>query len=200
MFAQGWSKHPTIGYDRQLVLKNACQHCGGLCQRVCKYDAIAYFGEKIQITINRTKCTYPKCTICVDRCPQKSIEITPDRVVIHNSCEAEALCWGICPENAIEVPNMAAVQLKKAWWFQESGLPEMQAGQGGPAGAGGSGGQGGQGAPGAMMFGDPTSNPRVRSLVRKEDDEHSFQIMFIQSYPRVPIKKDLWPYHMDDES
>jgi ferredoxin len=45
MNALDWSVHPTIGQNYPLVVKQACQHCGGLCQEVCKYDAIAYFGE-----------------------------------------------------------------------------------------------------------------------------------------------------------
>ena len=45
MNALDWSVHPTIGQNYPLVVKQACQHCGGLCQEVCRYDAIAYFGE-----------------------------------------------------------------------------------------------------------------------------------------------------------
>lgn len=45
MNALDWSVHPTIGQNYPLVVKQACQHCGGLCREVCKYDAIAYFGE-----------------------------------------------------------------------------------------------------------------------------------------------------------
>jgi ferredoxin len=200
MFAQDWSKHPTIAQTSPLVVKNACQHCGGMCQRVCDYDAIAYFGEKIHITINKNKCIYPKCTICSDLCTMSAIDLTKNPPVIHNRCEAEGLCWGVCPYNAIEVPNMAEVQLKKAWWFNEIGMAPM--GQGGPGGPGGSMGQGapgGQGMPGGGM-GGPESSPRFRNLVRKEDEEHSFQVMFITDYPRVPIKSDLWVEHRDDPS
>jgi ferredoxin/flavodoxin len=45
MDALDWSVHPTIGQNYPLVVKQACQHCGALCQEVCRYDAIAYFGE-----------------------------------------------------------------------------------------------------------------------------------------------------------
>ena len=45
MNALDWSVHPTIGQNYPLVVKQACQHCGGLCQEVCRYDAIAYLGE-----------------------------------------------------------------------------------------------------------------------------------------------------------
>lgn len=46
MNALDWSVHPSIGQDYPLVVKQACQHCGGLCREVCRYDAIAYFGEQ----------------------------------------------------------------------------------------------------------------------------------------------------------
>jgi ferredoxin len=198
LFAQDWSVHPKIGQAYPLVVKNACAHCGGLCQRVCRYDAIAYLGEKIHLIINTSKCAYPKCTICSDLCHQKSIDLTKNPPVIHNNCEAEALCWGVCPYNAIEVPNMAEVQLKKAWWFKEIGMGAMT--PNGPAmNQGMAGGRTGSGGGGAPMSG-PESSPRFRSLVRKEDEEHSFQVMFITKYPRVPIKSDLWPEHIDDNS
>jgi len=193
MFAQDWSKHPTIGQVSPLVVKNACQHCGGLCQRVCDYDAIAYFGEKIQLTINKNKCVYPKCTICSDLCTMSAIDLTKNPPIFHNRCEAEGLCWGVCPYNAIEIPNMAEVQLKKAWWFHDSGM--ASSGQGSPMGQK----RGGVGFDSSVMS-ELESNPRFRSLVRKEDNENSFEILFITSYPRIPIKKDLWPDHMDDES
>jgi len=52
MDALDWGVHPTIGQNYPLVVKQACQHCGALCQEVCKYDAIAYFGESKRRTQN----------------------------------------------------------------------------------------------------------------------------------------------------
>lgn len=182
---------PTVS---PLILKEACQHCGGLCQRVCQYDAIAYEGEKVKIEINTEKCTYPTCTICADECPQDAIDLTQTPPVIHNRCEAECLCWGVCPENAIEVPNMAAIQLKKGWYLQsggalpEGGMPGMGEMEGGPGG-------GDEGF--AMMMQHPA---RYRDLMRREDQQNSMGIMFLTEYPRVPINKTLWPYHIDEES
>jgi ferredoxin/flavodoxin len=184
---------PTVS---PLILKEACQHCGGMCQRVCNYDAVAYEGEKIKIEINPKKCTYPKCTICSDECPQSAIDLTkfPD-VVIHNRCEAEGLCWGVCPENAIEAPNMAAIQLKKAWYLKNGmGGPAGMPAGGAPGQAAGAGGPGGGQAPGGMMMRHPA---RFRSLVRKEDEEQAVGILFVTKYPRVPINKKLWPYEVE---
>ncbi len=178
---------PTVS---PLILKEACQHCGGMCQRVCNYDAIAYEGEKIKIEINTKKCTYPKCTICADECPQDAIDLTKSPPVIHNRCEAEGLCWGVCPENAIEAPNMAAIQMKKGWWLKSMTMPG-----GGPGGAGGPGGGGEGGMPGGMMM---MQHPaRFRQLVRKEDEESATGILYITKYPRVPINKKLWPYSIE---
>jgi ferredoxin len=165
-----------------VVLKEACQHCGGLCERVCRYDAISYAGEKIKLVVNMTKCTYPKCTECIDNCPQDSIDFSVNPPVIHNHCEAAGLCWGVCPENAIEVPNMAEVQLKKGWWFRNRSFgPQPQAGEAEKVPAGGH-----------------PSLPKFRPLIRDEDIGTKGMVMFFTEYPRVPIKKELWPYDVDE--
>jgi len=208
IFAQDLTKRPDSTPISPLILKEACQHCGGICQRVCLYDAIAYAGEKIQITVNTKKCTYPKCTACIDECPQSCMDFARyPQVVIHNHCEAEGLCWGICPENAIEVPNMAEIQLKKAWWFQGGrgmsgggrgegpGGPTPGEGRGGGPGSPMPGGGKGEGGPmPGMMMRQPA---RFRNLVRREDEETAVGILYITDYPRVPVNKTLWPYHLD---
>jgi ferredoxin/flavodoxin len=194
LFILGSSTGPTTTVS-PLILKEACQHCGGICQRVCNYDAIAYEGEKIKLEINTKKCTYPKCTACIDNCPQDCMDFAKyPQVVIHNRCEAEGLCWGVCPENAIDVPNMAEIQMKKAWYFKGGmGMPG-----GGRGGAPGQpmpgGGRGGGGEMPAMMMQQPA---RFRSLVRREDEETAIGILYITDYPRVPINKALWPYHIE---
>jgi hypothetical protein len=38
---------------------------------------------------------------------------------------------------------------------------------------------------------------RFRNLVRREDEEAAVGILYITKYPRVPINKTLWPYHID---
>jgi ferredoxin len=180
---------PTV---TPLILKEGCQHCGGLCQRVCRYDAIAYEGEKIKIEINTQKCTYPKCTVCADKCPQDAIDLTQTPPVVHNHCEAEGLCWGVCPENAIEVPNMAAIQLKKGWYLKSGmGLPE---GGGAPPGMG----EPGHGGPEGEMMMMMHHPPRFRELVIPEEQKNGIGVMFITEYPRVPINESLWPYDVKE--
>ena len=40
--------------------------------------------------------------------------------------------------------------------------------------------------------------PGFRQLVKPEEIGSKGQVMFFTEYPRVPIKKELWPYEMDD--
>jgi NAD-dependent dihydropyrimidine dehydrogenase PreA subunit/flavodoxin len=182
-----------------LVLKEACQHCGGICERVCLYDAIAYTmdnQERVFHKIDMTKCTYPKCTICADECPQNAIDLTKKPPVIHNCCENESLCWGVCPENAIEATGTSTGR-----------------GGGGASGQGpmaeGPGGRGEMGQGQAPMPGGPVGpggtaqNPgpvgtytaRFRPLIQEECTIG--RVSELTAYPRIPIIKTLWPYHLD---
>jgi ferredoxin len=130
-----------------VILKEACQRCGGLCERVCYYGAIAYVGTKgvrVFQSVDKTKCTYPKCTECMDLCPQQSIDITKTPAVVQNWCENESLCWGVCPVDAISfTPTSMHI---------DEGAGDRLMGQG-PGGAGGEGGRGGMGQ--ASMAGGP---------------------------------------------
>ncbi len=58
-------------------------------------------------SINMSKCTYPKCTICVDNCPAKAIDFSKDTPEIRKSCLNCSLCDRICPNEAIGVPPEA---------------------------------------------------------------------------------------------
>jgi ferredoxin/flavodoxin len=180
MLTQYWSNQQANGRDLPLpelplVIKNACVHCGGMCQRVCNYDAILCSGDYIEeprMTFNMQKCTYPKCTLCADECPQTAIDLTQNPPVIHNRCEAEGLCWSICPHNAIELheseqKKKSDAAHRKVWSpFQDPDIP----------------------------------NARLRDLVRKEDRGHDLWVLDIKTYPRTPLKKDLWPFRVDDQS
>ena len=44
------------------------------------------------------------------------------------------------------------------------------------------------------------ANPRFRSLTRKEDVENPIRILTMTSYPRIPIKSDLWVEHIENNS
>jgi len=185
-----------------VVLKEACHQCGGVCERYCLYDAIEYRsddGEKSRPTIDMAKCTYPKCTICADECPQDAIDLTRNPAVIHNRCEAESLCYGLCPENAITATSSSV-----------GPGSEMGEGRGGgPMGEG-------RGAAAAPPDGMPTAlaggpmageanqmnigmggyTPRFRPLV--EEECTVAKVGELTTYPRIPINKELWPYQVED--
>jgi ferredoxin len=208
-----------------LVLKEACQKCGGLCERVCTYGAIAYVGTKgkrVFQEIDMSKCTYPKCTACMDYCPQNSIDVSKNPPVVQNWCENEALCFGVCPENAITT-TPTSMHIDEGAGGVSMGVPGEQGGRGGmgrgeaqmgggPGGPGGRGGtgrgeppMGGPGGPGAAGgTGEPSMggggmggySARFRSLVQKECIIGT--VSTINAYPRVPINKELWPYHVGE--
>ncbi|MBN1626001.1 MAG: hypothetical protein JW944_05705 [Deltaproteobacteria bacterium] len=90
------------------ILVEGCIHCQQpMCERACVYDAITYRQMKTKHVYDMTKCTYPKCTLCIDNCPMDSIDFSqPEKPVVHNNCEGCDLCWCICPEDAISIPNI----------------------------------------------------------------------------------------------
>jgi ferredoxin/flavodoxin len=199
-----------------LVLKEACQRCGGLCERVCLYGAIAYIGDKgvrVFQNIDMTKCTYPKCTECMDLCPQKAIDVSKNPPVVYSWCENESLCYGVCPENAIDfTPTSMHIDEGsggRGITVQGEGRGEMGQGQAGmPGGEGGRGAMGqGQapmpGGPGGAEGSAPPMgggmggySPRFRNLLKGEECTIG-KVVELTKYPRIPINKKLWPYHVE---
>jgi ferredoxin/flavodoxin len=148
-----------------VVLKEACMQCGGLCERVCTYDAIQYIGTsgvRLFQKIHMEKCTYPKCTACMDNCPQDAIDITKNPPVVLARCENESLCFGVCPHNAIETtPTSMHIGEGSAAFLSRTSNAGSRSGagtgQGQPQMAGGPGGGGGMagGPGGGAMPGGP---------------------------------------------
>ena len=91
-------------------VKQNCLQCN-MCDRLCAYDAIEVTGGRGALpttkSIDMKKCKYPKCTICIDHCAMNSIDFSQNPPVFKNSCEKDDLCYVICPEGAIEMPNLA---------------------------------------------------------------------------------------------
>jgi NAD-dependent dihydropyrimidine dehydrogenase PreA subunit len=207
-----------------LVLKEACHQCGGVCERVCLYEAISYRSDtetRSLPTIDMTKCTYPNCTICADECPQECIDLTQKPPVIHSWCEGESLCYGVCPENAITATATSVGPGSEGEMGEGRGNGGPMGGGGMPMGdARGGGGPTGQGPmaggpPGGGMppmggmpggAGGPGSNlmmgamggytPRFRPLVSEECT--AGKVSELTTYPRIPINKKLWPYQMEE--
>jgi NAD-dependent dihydropyrimidine dehydrogenase PreA subunit/flavodoxin len=195
-----------------VVVKEACLQCGGLCERVCTYDAIQYIGTagtRLFQKIDMNKCTYPKCTACMDNCPQSCIDITKNPPVILARCENEALCYGVCPHNAIETTptslhigeGTGALQSVPMMPTGSAGgggaMPGGPGGAGGPGGPGGPGGAGGLQLPAAAMGGMDANKPRFRPLL-KEMSCTKGHIVDLKLYPRVPINPQFYPHHIDE--
>lgn len=93
------------------IVNQSCPQCD-ICLRVCAYDAIELEGGRgasLETTkyIDMTKCKYPECTVCIDHCSMNAIDFSQSPPVFKHNCEKDDLCWVICPEGAIVMPNLA---------------------------------------------------------------------------------------------
>jgi menaquinone-dependent protoporphyrinogen IX oxidase/NAD-dependent dihydropyrimidine dehydrogenase PreA subunit len=60
--------------------------------------------SRIELKLNREKCKYPKCTLCIDNCPTGSIDFSISPPTFHKTiCERCWHCEQTCPNGAIEV-------------------------------------------------------------------------------------------------
>jgi len=188
--------------DSPIVLKEACAQCGGICEKVCTYGAISYIGAtgvRVFQDIDMTKCTYPKCTACMDWCPQNAIDVTQNPAVVHNWCENECLCFGVCPENAIGFTPSSMFTDEKVFLDARARGQRILA----PGGLGvlgerrepmAEGTSEGVARPEGRGYG-----PRFRDLVPKEGVNKP-RVIDSTVYPRIPMYEKLWVYHFDDEA
>jgi len=202
----GWASSP-------LVNKNACAHCGGLCARMCSYDAITYIGERTRHAIDTTRCIYPKCTLCSDECLMNAIDLTKTPPVVHENCEGCDVCWCICPvDGASVITNLEKSQylhiptkyvppdIVKKYNLQdppgmegggiEPGNAKSGGGPSGPVPAMGKEGEAagpGPGGPGGMM-------PKFRQLIPDEEIGKDGYVIFSPKIPRIVLNKNDWPY------
>jgi len=58
---------------------------------------------QLRYTVNKEKCLYPKCTLCIDNCPTHSIDFSVDPPMFYIDCDRCWMCEQICPRGAIEV-------------------------------------------------------------------------------------------------
>ncbi len=105
-----------VGGDSMLV-KKACISCS-LCERVCIYDGVVQGDNgprpKTSHAIDMKKCTYPKCKLCLDNCPQNAIDFSYNPPLFHHDCEGCDMCYCVCPTGAVSIPNIAISQLAMA--------------------------------------------------------------------------------------
>jgi formate hydrogenlyase subunit 6/NADH:ubiquinone oxidoreductase subunit I/flavodoxin len=103
------------GVSGSPIISSGCLHCGlALCIRSCSYDAMTYEQDIQQHKIDMSKCTYPKCTLCADKCPMDTIDFSFNPPVFHKNCEGCDLCTGICPTGAVILLNAAEVHGTKS--------------------------------------------------------------------------------------
>lgn len=55
-----------------------------------------------EYTVNKEKCLYPKCTLCMDNCPTHSIDMSLSPPILIETCDRCSYCEQICPQGAIE--------------------------------------------------------------------------------------------------
>jgi len=157
-----------------VLIKEACIHCG-LCERMCVYDALTYRGLKTQHVIDMNKCTYPRCTLCRDNCPMKSIDFSQLPPVFHTDCEGCDLCWCICPYDAIDIPNLAETHMR----------------------LGGEAGSSRADSPFFDMLKEYEAIGRFRPLVKPEDIGWDHLVMNNPHAPRVVLKPENYPYNVE---
>lgn len=182
----------TAGSDSPLVVKEACQNCGGVCQMVCFYEAIEYKSGRINLEIDTAKCTYPKCTQCMDECPQDAIDFSVNPPVVRNWCEGDNLCWAICPEDAVVIVNIETAEAfggKKEMQVRGDVSAEAPTdeGAGEPAPM-----------PGARGMMHPTAPPKFRPLIRQEDVGSRGPTQSFTNVPRFKQNKEDWLYKIHE--
>lgn len=52
--------------------------------------------------LNREKCLYPKCKLCIENCPMNSIDLSVDPPILKRDCIECWFCENICPQGALE--------------------------------------------------------------------------------------------------
>jgi ferredoxin/flavodoxin len=174
---------PVGSTDTPIVLKEGCSACGGLCERMCLYDAVAYIGEKFYHKIDMTKCTYPECTACVDWCPADCIDFSTNPPVFHNHCETCNICYGVCPEDAVIITNP---DHKGQWWrvrsepYRTPLLKKAIEKAEGPTMA---------------WFMGSQSLPKFRPQITQEEQRKGATYTDL---PRLKFKKEDWPCEIDE--
>ena len=59
--------------------------------------------RSFDLKINRERCNYPQCTVCIDNCPTGSINFSLSPPLFRQNCDRCFFCEQICPRGAIEV-------------------------------------------------------------------------------------------------
>jgi ferredoxin/flavodoxin len=159
--------------ESEILVKKACLHCAHpLCEKACDYDAITFDnGSKTEHVFDMAKCTYPTCTLCVDECPMDSIDFSRNPPHIKRNCEGCDVCWCVCPEDAISIPNLATTHALLKPTGPEDGFFA------------------------ALNAAEKTG--RFRRLVPLEEIGWDNIVMDNPNAPRVVLKEENYPYEVN---
>jgi len=165
-------RDPQVSGAKFLV-KEACLHCSHpLCEKSCDYDAITFDnGTKTEHMFDMKRCTYPKCTLCVDECPMDSIDFSRTPPHVKRNCEGCDVCWCVCPEDAISIPNLATTHALLQPTGPEDGF--------------------------FADLNEAEKTGRFRRLVPLEKIGWDNIVMNNPNAPRVVLKPENYPYEMD---
>jgi Fe-S-cluster-containing hydrogenase component 2 len=59
--------------------------------------------QNFEFKVNKERCQFPKCTLCIDNCPMQSINLAVTPPIFARNCDRCWFCEQICPRGAIEV-------------------------------------------------------------------------------------------------
>ncbi|MFC1532275.1 hypothetical protein ACFL7M_02750 [Thermodesulfobacteriota bacterium] len=79
--------------------------------------------------LNPEKCRYPECTLCMDHCRLKVIDLSASPPVFPTKCQPCFFCEMICPEGAIEIDYepYSQVETNRAHEFFTEALKKAEA-------------------------------------------------------------------------
>ncbi len=114
------SPYPTDGHPDEIDLREAEQFGRGMAEISRRISAgesklipplpempRVVFGEgppRDRPTLNKEKCRYPRCHLCMDNCPMNAINLSVSPPVFaQGNCSSCYYCEMICPAGAIEV-------------------------------------------------------------------------------------------------
>jgi NAD-dependent dihydropyrimidine dehydrogenase PreA subunit/flavodoxin len=61
--------------------------------------------------INKARCAYPTCKVCIDNCPMNAFDISKSPPEVRQNCKECSLCELMCPNDAIELNGAGTVYL-----------------------------------------------------------------------------------------
>ncbi|MFH1169697.1 MAG: EFR1 family ferrodoxin [Chloroflexota bacterium] len=70
-------------------------------------------GFEFEMTLDRKKCRYPRCHLCMDNCPVNAIDLSADPIIFRRGCISCYFCEMVCPTGAIEIDPQSAERQRR---------------------------------------------------------------------------------------